>query len=1460
MARVFSHELIHATRTINGHPYWDFDSNWTQAEYAQRYKDYVNDSSSNSYGETVELNNKIMAAILGEPGRAHYQNIFYPGEHVGGTDGFQSDEILALRNLSSYTNGGQIDQVFFGALHSLVELTFNRDGSKNADLSASRDLVIGGDAVEKFLLGTGTDYAYAAGGDDTLYANKSDVDGTVGTGLFTPTIAIPTEHSWDADDGVKDYLFGGSGYDTYWVGANAGTTYTGSAGNYQHVLNTAYRVWNPVGATYSFNTQVLDRIDVVSDSDGLGIINYAIDGLGFAFLNDVELHNFKSVFDSNNPVEATLNQAMTTRYGQPVYSLGGILNGMAFVAGLAAMFVPVVEDGVEIQRLVVWFHQDMDSVDLGTFTLFAVDRYFAGIPIPFPSQGLGLSATTGSASGSFGINIAGYVGSYVGGSADNTIRGTIGAENISGGGGNDRLFGLAGNDTLNGDAGADTLEGGDGDDRIIIDAADTWFSGDAGVDTLVDTGTAGRQYAVDQGSFENVEMGSGNDTVWGNAVANNLHMGAGNDVAFGYGGNDVLTGGAGADSLQGGDGDDRIIIDAADTWFSGDAGIDTLVDTSAAGRQYSIDQGGFENVEMGAGNDTVWGNAAANNLLMGAGDDAAFGYGGNDVLTGGAGADSLQGGDGDDRIIIDAADTWFSGDAGIDTLVDTSTAGRQYAIDQGAFENVEMGSGNDTVWGNAAANNFQMGAGNDTAIGYDGADTLDGGSGNDTLDGGAGADRMIGGLGDDGFYVDVAADIVTEAAAGGTDAIFSSITLTNRANVERLTLTGTAAINATGLDAWDDTLTGNGANNILTGFGGNDTLDGGAGIDTMIGGLGNDSYYVDAAADVVTEAAAGGTDTIFSSITLTNRANVERLTLTGAAATNATGLEAWDDTLKGNTGNNTLIGLGGNDTLDGGAGSDTMIGGLGNDSYYVDSATDVVTEAVAGGTDTISSSITLSVAANVENITLIGAGHINATGDSAANILTGNQGNNLLDGGAGTDIMIGGLGDDSYYLDVAADVVTEAVGGGIDTMFASFTMTNRDNIERLTLTGTSAINATGLDAWDDTLTGNSGNNILTGLGGNDTLDGGSGIDTMIGGLGDDSYYLDVAADVVTEAVGGGTDTIFSSFTMTNRINFERLTLTGTAAINATGLDAWDDTLTGNSGNNILTGLGGNDTLDGGAGADTMIGGLGNDSYYVDSVADAVTEAAASGTDTILSSVTLTIAANVEYLTLIGVGNINANGDGTANILTGNQGNNALNGGAGADTMIGGLGNDIYYVDTSSDVVTEAVGGGTDTIYSSVSLTIRPNVEVLVLTGTANINATGRFSGNDTLVGNSGNNQLVGVDGTDSLTGGAGADIFGFYNYFDPGISDIDTVTDFNVIDDSIQVVGSRFGLTGIGVMSSNAFKNLSLGAVDSDDRIIYNQATGALYFDADGSGAQIVIQFGQVSANLGLTYLDVLVI
>ena len=560
------------------------------------------------------------------------------------------------------------------------------------------------------------------------------------------------------------------------------------------------------------------------------------------------------------------------------------------------------------------------------------------------------------------------------------------------------------------------------------------------------------------------------------------------------------------------------------------------------------------------------------------------------------------------------------------------------------------------------------------------------------------------------------------------------------------TLTGTAD---------DDHIMGLASNDTLTGLGGHDLLEGGLGNDTMVGGLGDDIYDVDAAGDVVTEAAGQGTDTVQTTLaSYTLGSNVENLTFTNAIAHSGIG----------NTLNNVLTGGGGNDALNGGSGADRMVGGLGNDAYTVDNAGDTTIEAASAGTDSVSASITWTLAAYVENLALSGSSAINGTGNTDANVITGNSGvnvltglggNDTLNGGSGADTLIGGEGNDAYTVDNAGDVTTEAAGEGTDAVTSSVTWTLAANVENLTLSGSSAISGTG-NGDANVITGNSGVNVLTGLGGNDTLNGGSGADTMIGGLGDDSYLVDNSGDVVTELAAQGTDLVTAAVTWTLSANFENLTLSGSSAINGTG-NGNVNVLIGNSGANTLTAFGGNDTLNGGSGNDRMVGGLGDDTYVVDSSGDVVTELAGEGTDTVLTTLgSYTLAGNAENLTFTNASAHSGTGNTLANVITGNAGNDTLNGGGGADTLIGGLGNDSYVVDNAADVVTEAAGQGTDLVTAAVNYAITANIENLTLSGTAAISGTGNGHAN-VLTGNSGANVLTGLGGDDRLNGGAGSD-------------------------------------------------------------------------------------------------------
>jgi Ca2+-binding RTX toxin-like protein len=688
------------------------------------------------------------------------------------------------------------------------------------------------------------------------------------------------------------------------------------------------------------------------------------------------------------------------------------------------------------------------------------------------------------------------------------------------------------------------------------------------------------------------------------------------------------------------------------------------------------------------------------------------------------------------------------------------------------------------------------------------------------------------------------------------------------------------------------------------GTSGNDTIAGTAGGDEMHGLAGNDTYTVNHSQDVVIENVNDGNDTVLASITHTLAANVENLTLTGTNAINGYGNEL-DNLIIGNSANNVLKGYAGNDTLNGGAGADTMTGGDGDDVYFVDNAGDVVQESAnggLGGRDRVYSSISYTLPTQVEELVLTGSANLSGTGNTGANLLIGNAGNNVLNGLGGADTMSGGAGNDTYYVDHTGDVVMENDGGGTDTVYSTISYTLTQYVENLILQAGAVIGSgndlgnmiTGNDAanklyglsGDDILQGGGGNDLLDGGLGSDTLNGGIGADTMVGGAGNDVYYVDDAGDVVTEtADGGAADLVYTSISYTLPDFVENMTAIGLTAIDLTG-NGLANTLTGNAANNLLNGdvgddvlIGnaGNDTLDGGTGADRMVGGVGNDTYYIDNIKDVVVETATGGAaDTVITSISYTLANYVENLVAAGSAAVILTGNSLNNRITGNEvanslyggaGNDILNGGAGADRMLGGVGNDTYYVDNAKDLVIETATGGTaDRVVTSISYTLVNYVENLAGTGSGAISLTGnglnnRITGNvanNRISGGAGNDALNGGLGNDVLKGGAGQDRFLFTTALN-AVANVDTITDFNVADDTIYLENAIFKkLVKTGALDSRFFK-IGSKAADANDYIIYNKNTGYLYYDADGIGKGAAVLFAKLAPHLSLTYKDFIV-
>jgi Ca2+-binding RTX toxin-like protein len=675
--------------------------------------------------------------------------------------------------------------------------------------------------------------------------------------------------------------------------------------------------------------------------------------------------------------------------------------------------------------------------------------------------------------------------------------------------------------------------------------------------------------------------------------------------------------------------------------------------------------------------------------------------------------------------------------------------------------------------------------------------------------------------------VDNASDAVFENTDEGEDLVESSVNYTLSANVEKLTLTGTAV-----------SAMGNSLTNTLTGNASANSLDGGSGIDSMVGGAGNDTYFVDNVGDVVFENASEGTDVVVTTVDgYTMASEIENLVIGGTGNLAGSG-SAGNNLLTGNSGNNLLTGNGGNDTFIGGEGNDTLVGDTGADSMV---------------------------------------------GGVGADSMVGGGGADTFVGGAGNDTIVVSFGD-AVTVDGGADNDTvkfeSSIGRTVgDTFFGGFSNIesydftsvtgnvditiglNAQNLGIATLAGGTAnstltanssysgsVHFTG-GALADSLTGNSGNDTLAGAGENDTivggsgadsLDGGTGNDSMVGGTGNDTYVVDSALDVIVENASEGTDVVRSSVSYTLGSNIESLELTGTANIDGTG-DALANTITGNSGNNVLAGEGGNDTLiggagndslDGGIGNDSMVGGAGDDTFVVDSATDVVVEAAGDGTDLVQTGISYTLGSNFENLELTGTSNINGTGNDLDNSITGNSGNNTLAGGDGNDTISGGGGDDSLYGGAGGDSL---VGG----------------------------------SGNDTLKAGTGNDHMDGGDNDDSflfssdtqvlantVVGGAGTDtlvLTAATTITDPQlvrVSGVEVLQASSLAGNSI-TLGANALASGVSTLKGGAAGGDTLSAAG------YTGTNAKIWIDASGStlGSTLIAGLGDPAFTGGNTLL-----
>ncbi|MGR9076482.1 hypothetical protein [Rhizobium leguminosarum] len=990
------------------------------------------------------------------------------------------------------------------------------------------------------------------------------------------------------------------------------------------------------------------------------------------------------------------------------------------------------------------------------------------------------------------------------------------------------LQGGAGNDVyILGVQGVSVVEAaGEGDDTVQTAQGTLSIAGYANIERLTFTGSG--NFTGTGNALDNIitTSGNGNDTLDGAAGNDQLIGGDGNDTLIGGTGADQLDGGAGIDYASYSTSVSAVTINLKTGVYTGDAAGDTF--TSIEGFIGSSSADSFvsgsdaNSFNGGAGFDTVDYSTSTGPVTVsfwtntGSGGDAegdtylniekAIGSAYDDLLVSAVPGHVLQGGAGNDVYILGVQEISVVEAAGEgDDTVQTE----QGTLSIAGYANIERltytGSGNFNGTGNALDNIITTsGNGNDTLDGAAGNDQLFGGNGNDILIGGTGADQLDGGAGIDyasystsvsavtinlktGVYTgDAVGDTFTsiegfigsssaDSFVSGSDANFFNggngfdtvdySTSTDAVTVDFWTNTGS------GGDAAGDTYL-----NIEKAIGSayNDLLVSAVPGHVLQGGAGNDVYILGVQEISVVEAAGEGDDTVQTAqgtLSIAGYANIERLTFTGIGNFNGTG-NALDNiiTTSGN-GNDTLDGAAGNDQLFGGNGNDILIGGTGADQLDGGAGIDYASYS------TSVSAVTINLKTGVY------------TGDAVGDTFTSIEG------------FIGSSSADSFVSGSDANFFNG--GNGFDTVDYS-TSTGPVTVDFWTNTGS------GGDAEGDTYL-----SIEKAIGSayDDLLVSAVPGHVLQGGAGNDVYILGVQDVIIIEDAGGGTDeirTALTSFSMANYANVERLTYTGTGAASLTG-GAGDDILTGGAGIDILNGAGGNDILIGNAGADQLIGGTGTDTASYANATAAITLNLKTGVHTgdaagdTFSGIEVLSGSNFDD-TFIGNGttitfdggagtdtvdysastavNVTLGAAGVTTVASGGdaEGNSLVNiervvGSSFADTLasstfghalVGGAGDDIYLVGNQGVTITEAAGGGTDEIRTTLttySMAGFANVERLTFTGTGASNLTGNAgnnvmtgsTGNDTLNGGAGNDVLDGGNGNDTLIGGAGAD-------------------------------------------------------------------------------------------------------
>ncbi len=1270
-------------------------------------------------------------------------------------------------------------------------------GSDSITAGAGNDLIIGGAYVARLSAHAERDMIDAGEGNDTVFG-FDDGDRVWGREGNDSLVGEEGDDSLMGHEG-NDTLLGGNGNDSLEGGIGADML-NGGAGN-----DTVY---------YTGNANLTVDLSTGTSSEGDTLIGIEAVDASLTTGNDLLI----GTAGANTLLGGSGNDTLEGGAGTDVLNGGQNFDFVRY-RGSANMQINLA-DGT---------NQDGDS--------------FTDI------EGIDVSLATGAnrLTGDYRQNhlIGGTGGdSLLGGAGNDTLEGGAGNDSILGENDNDTIYGGLGNDTLIGGSHYDSIFGGDGHDRIDGGSERNHLFGEAGNDTI-----------IGGGSNNSIDGGADNDSILGGDGNENMAGGAGNDTVNGMAGGDEIVGNSGNDSITGGAGSDILLgNEGMDTINGGldndtiDGGADNDVIDGGDGWDDITGMAGNDSIKGGAGRDTIFGGDGSDTMEGGDDRDSLNGANSNDSITAGAGDDTLVGGAGDDTLQGGAdVDTYSFAtagygndvvtDSGINNLVfngvrlsgtsvyrngthEISVNGTTFLLTRQGADVMVRQSGNTTdgvLLKNFVSGDFGINLslgdsimGNDSdnlLIGTNGGDTLFGYNGDDTIEGGSGSDRMEGGNGIDTARYSGSGWVNIQL---GTSS--DGDTLVGFENVDASTATGNYTITGT---TGHNLLIGGAGNDLLLGGdnGGNDTLEGGAGIDTLDGGAGGDRD---------TARYSGSTNLNISlSRTITGGdifIGIEDVDASRTSGNNTIEGSNVRNILVGGSGRDSIMGGDGFDTLEGGAGNDTLDGGAGNDVARYTGTRDYVLSLAPNSGGQVFADGDLLV--GIEGLDLsLAVGNHRLTGSAAQDRLIGGAGNDTLEGGLHGDSLVGGDGFDTALYRSGDNMIINLVTGsrGGDAGFVSAS----GGVIPDTFTSMEAIDAS-LATGNNEIVGDTNANLLRAGSGKDTLEGGGGNDTLEGGAGVDTYRF---------ATGQGQDVIVDSGS--NQLLFNGLQITGTATRTSSGVEM----LVGGSKFFFDQSSEGVKITQQGNSTDSVL--LKNFQNGDFGLTIPVIQATTNAKSLVLGTVKMTTALGTsESITAPDGFNITDNRllptIGEAKLFEGNFSNsNDTFGiqiantpdarmelyGNGGDDLIG-IAFKSAFASSDSNRIEVDGGTGNDTLVT-LSLT-QDNSRVYLRGGEGNDRIYGYANyshlyggaGEDVMYGGLYNTLYVSATGADKLYGNVGVDTFYFRPLDSNNVQGRDTIYNFDVTKDWIQLNMSDMGVKNftIDVASSN---HVVIGTADN---------------------------------------------